>query len=532
MWNYGDILDRIHEVVPADRICLVHGDRRITWGEFNRRTNNLARYLLTAGADVGDKVAFYLRNSTEYSETVAACFKSRLVHVNVNYRYVGDELRYILDNSDSKIVVYSAEFRNRIEEIKSTSPHVVLWVEVTEGNSIVPEWARSYELLADSGDGSALDMQRSADDLLFLYTGGTTGMPKGVMWPAESHWKAMGGSVVGDTPEAVVSAHLESIKKIGEPNCYVPCCPMMHGTGLFPAISNLITGGTVVTLTGHSFSATELWQTVERHQVNSLAIVGDAFAKPMLQELNDNPGKYDISSLTSIISSGVIWSPEVKQGLLEHNSEMALTDAFGASEAAGFGRSVTTSDGTTERAKFVLGDNCKVFSESFEEIQPGSQESGYIAKSGAIPLGYYKDEEKTARTFPIINGIRYSMPGDICRIAADGSLILLGRGNACINTGGEKVYPEEVEGVLKTYPGIVDALVVGLPDEKWGQSVNALVEPETGANVEESALRDHVREHLAGYKVPKRIFANSKIARHNNGKPDYERASEFVLSQL
>ncbi len=473
-WNYGNILDGLGRAVAPDRPALVHGDRVVSWSDFTRRSNNLARRFLNRGVQAGDKVAFYMRNRPAYSETLAACFKARLVHVNVNYRYVDEELHYILDNSDSRIVVYDAEFADHVRALRAELPEVGLWVEVTDdGEWPEVEFAVSYEELTEIGDGSPLSLHRSGDDLLFLYTGGTTGMPKGVMWAHDDLWHAGAAGASPATnmvPPADLDEHCRNVAA-GPGGVIVPCCPQMHGTGLLTTIASLAMGGTVVTLTQPRFDAAELWATVQRNQVNSLAIVGDAFAKPMLRELDAHPGEYDIRSLKSIVSSGVMWSPEVKRGLLRHNPEMVLTDSFGASEAVGFGRSDTTIDGTSEVAKFQLGEHCKVFTEDFREVQPGSDQAGFVARSGAIPRGYYKDEEKTARTFPVIDGVRYSMPGDYCKVAADGTLILLGRGSVCINTGGEKVYPEEVEEVLKTFPGVTDALVVGVPDEKWGQMV-------------------------------------------------------------
>jgi len=306
----------------------------------------------------------------------------------------------------------------------------------------------------------------------------------------------------------------------------------MHGTGLFTAMATLAGGGTVVTLTGASFEAEELWDTVQKHQVNGLAIVGDAFAKPMLRALEANPGRWDIASLVSIVSSGVMWSPEVKRGLLQFNRSMVLTDSFGASEAVGFGRSDTTADGTTEIAKFKLGEHCKVFDEDFREIPPGSGRVGFVARSGALPLGYYKDPEKTAKTFPTIDGVRYSIPGDYCQVEADGTLTLLGRGSVCINTAGEKVYPEEIEEVLKTHAMVADALVVGVADDKWGQAVTGVIHLEPGANFDEAALRSHVRRHLAGYKTPKRILVSTQPLRASNGKADYKGARQFAEATI
>ncbi|MGI9325539.1 MAG: acyl-CoA synthetase [Pseudomonadales bacterium] len=534
-WNYGDILDALPVALEPEAPALIHDGQITTWQEFTARSNNLASRFLNRGVQAGDKVAFYLRNSPAYSETLAACFKARLVHVNVNYRYVDDELWYILDNSDSKIVVYDSEFADRIEGLRERLPDVGLWVEVTpQGAMPRAEFAVSYHELVEIGDGKPLNIKRSGDDLLFLYTGGTTGMPKGVMWAHDDHWRVgtAGALAAGGEAPATLAKHADNVKNAESRARLCPCCPMMHGTGLFTAIGALAQGGCVVTLTLPSFDPEELWDAIEAHKITGLAIVGDAFAKPMLRSLQAQDPARDLSSLVSIISSGVMWSPEVKQGLLQYNPQMVLTDSFGASEAVGFGRSDTTAEGGAEIAKFTLGEDCKVFTEDFQEVEPGSDQVGYVARGGPIPRGYYKDEEKTAKTFPVINGVRYSIPGDFCKVEADGTLVLLGRGSVCINTGGEKVFPEEVEEVLKTHSQVADALVVGMPDEKWGQMVTAVVQPESGASLDEDSLIAHVREHLAGYKTPKRILQKDDLARASNGKADYKAITEFAKSQL
>jgi fatty-acyl-CoA synthase len=533
-WNYGDILDSVGAVVPADKPCVIQGERVITWSEFNRRTNNLARRFLNRGLQASDKVAFYLRNHPAYLETLAACFKARLTHVNVNYRYVADELYYILDNSDAALVVYGKEFAVEVQGLRERLPGVKVWVEVSDGEPL-NDFARSYEDMAEIGDGAPLGIPRSGNDLLFLYTGGTTGMPKGVMWAHEDLWQA-GGS--GATPATNMvapvdlAAHAANVKRSGGGGSLIPCCPLMHGTGLLTAMGSLAQGGTVVLLEDASFDAEEAWAAVAKHRVTGLAIVGDAFGKPLLRALDEEQGRFDISSVQGIISSGVMWSPEVKRGLLRHNPKMVLTDSFGASEAVGFGRSDTTGDGTTEVAKFTIGENCKVFTEDHREVRPGSGEVGFIARSGPIPRGYYKDPDKTARTFPVIDGVRYSMPGDYCKVEADGTLTLLGRGSVCINTAGEKVYPEEVEEVLKSHPAVRDALVVGIPDEKWGQAVTGVIQLEPNQAFDEEELRQHVRGKLAGYKTPKRIVVAEIDMRASNGKADYKGVTEFARQRL
>jgi fatty-acyl-CoA synthase len=532
-WNFGDILDGLGGVLPADAPALAHGDDRVSWGELTARSNRLARALLERGAQPGDKVAFYMRNRCEYLVALAACFKARLVHVNVNYRYLDDELYYILENADAKFVLFGDEFAERAAGLRARLPGVAAWLQI-DGDP--PDFAESFAKLCEQGDDGALELERCEDDLLFLYTGGTTGMPKGVMWRAADLWGALGGggmiSANGGTPPASVAHHVKNVGAFGPGPVQLPACPLMHGTGLFTTILNMMGGGCCVTLTGAGFDAEELFDVVERHRVESVVIVGDAFGKPMLNALDAHPGRWDLSALRVIMSSGVMWSREVKDGLLKHHGGMLCADLFGSSEAMGFGSSVTSAAAGTKTAKFTIGDGCKVFTEEFREVTPGSGERGFIARSGPIPLGYYKDPEKTAKTFPTIDGVRYSVPGDWCTVEADGTLNLLGRGSVCINTAGEKVYPEEVEESLKTHPEVEDALVVGLPDEKWGNAVTALVELRPDAACSEDALRQHVRGQLAGYKTPKRVFVVERMFRAPNGKADYKAAAEHARKQL
>lgn len=533
-WNYGDIYEAVADVLPDDATALIHAGKVTTWKAFETRANNLARALLDAGLECGDKVGFYLRNHSAYMELLFACFIARLTHVNVNYRYVEDELWYILDNSDSKAVLFDAEFKQQVRALMPRLPDVVLWIQLGQEDDLLPG-AVAYEQLATQGSGQRMAIERSGEDMLFLYTGGTTGMPKGVMWEHASHWEAgsRGAALAPDmVPPETVAEHAENVRKSGGGNISFPVCPQMHGTGLFTSIGSLAQGGCIVTTSSARFDPEETWQLVDAHKVMSMAIVGDAFAKPLLAVLDAEPDRYDISSLLMIISSGVMWSPEVKQGLLRHNRGLTLIDSFGASEAVGFGTSTTTADGGQGIAKFMLNERTKVFTEDYEEVEPGSDTPGFVAKTGGIPSGYFKDPEKSAKTFPVINGVRYSIPGDWCRVAADGTLTLLGRGSVCINTAGEKVYPEEVEEVLKTHPDVYDALVVGVPDEKWGQSVTGVVQLRDGVELDEAALRAHVRASLAGYKCPKRIVAIDNLGRASNGKADYKGVTAYACQTL
>ena len=527
-WNFGDILDALPQVIPLDAPAFIHGDRTLTWGETTRRSNNLARAMRTRGARAGDKVAFYMRNRPEYGEVLAACFKARLVHVNVNYRYKPDEVFYIFDDSDAQTVIYGSEFRDTILQLKDRLSKVVTFVEIGDDGAGAP-FAEAYEALATAGDGAPLGIERSPDDLLFIYTGGTTGMPKGVMWRHHDLRDAQLDALrrLGPAPETL-EGHLDFIRASGPGSRTLPACPIMHGTGLITAVSCMMNGGCVVTLESPSFDADELWSVVSHWKVQSIAIVGDAFAKPMLRALDEAPERYDTSSLVSIVSSGVMWSREVKAGLLRHIPQVTLMDSFGASEALGFGMSAMTKDGEVRTATFQIGPRCKVFDEDELPVEPGSGQPGIIAMGGPIPLGYYKDPEKTAKTFRTIGGQRYSIPGDWCTVEADGALTLLGRGSACINTAGEKVYPEEVEEALKTHPGVDDALVVGVPDDKWGQAVTGVVVLSSGVGFDEDELRRHVRATLAGYKTPKRILVARVPLRASNGKADYKTVAEFA----
>jgi acyl-CoA synthetase (AMP-forming)/AMP-acid ligase II len=312
----------------------------------------------------------------------------------------------------------------------------------------------------------------------------------------------------------------------------LPAPPLMHGTGLLTAMGAMLGGGSVVTLEGETFNAEELLRAIDRHRPQSMAIVGDSFAKPMLNALDANPGKYDVSSIAMIISSGVMWSMEVKRGLLEHMPGAMLNDGFSSSEALGMGASVMARGAEAPTARFTIGERCRVFDENDRPVEPGSGVPGMVAIMGPNPLGYYKDEEKTARTFRTIDGVRYSIPGDWVTVEPDGSLTLLGRGNACINTAGEKVFPEEVEEALKRHPSVDDALVVGLPDEKWGQAVTGVVCLADGHALDEAGLRAHVRQSLAGYKTPKRIVLADRSLRTANGKADYPAARAAAESAL
>ncbi|MEZ5281801.1 MAG: acyl-CoA synthetase [Acidimicrobiales bacterium] len=531
-WNFADIWETNAATVP-DREALIHGDTRVTWSEMNRRANGVATALLAIpGVKAQDKVAQYMYNCAEFMESQFGIFKAGLVPVNTNYRYTDHELRYLWDNSDAVAVVFQGMFVENIEHIRGDLPDLKLYLWIDDGTGPCPDWATPYEQAAQAGtaDNVSSSWGRSGDDLYMLYTGGTTGMPKGVMWPQDELLKVFRAN----NPELPEEQDLDWIaaNTLAPPTpIAVPCCPLMHGTGAFTSHAVLHGGGTVITLTNHHFDADELIDVIERESVNRLAIVGDAFAKPIVRAL-DARGNPDISSLVAITSSGVMWSQETKDGLLRHHPNMMLVDAFSSSEALGMGQSVSTGAGTVKTAKFELGERAIVIDDDGNRVEPGSGQMGRVAVKGVLPIGYYKDPEKTARTFITIDGERYSTPGDYAIVEADGSLTLLGRGSVCINTGGEKVFPEEVEERLKTHPSIHDAVVVGVPDERFGQAVTGVVEMEAGQQLDPDAVIAFVREELAGYKTPKRILTIDTIGRAANGKVDYKRLSDYAAAQL
>ncbi|MDQ3106380.1 MAG: AMP-binding protein, partial [Actinomycetota bacterium] len=409
-----------------------------------------------------------------------------------------------------------------------------LWVDDGAGAGGCPDWATPYENVASTKPGRVVaPWGRSGDDLYMLYTGGTTGMPKGVMWRQDDLVGTLAANFVtlvdGDgNPDLEAGRAL-----IAQPGGKsLPACPLMHGTGAFTAFSTLSTAGCIVTLTNRTFDADELLDTIEANKVNVIAIVGDAFGKPMLRALESHPGRWDLSSLIAVVSSGVMWSEETKQGLLKHHGGMILSDNFSSSEALGMGASVSSAGGTSNTAKFALGENARVITDDGRDVEPGSGEVGMVAVKGRTPVGYYKDPEKSEKTFKVIDGSRYSVPGDFATVEADGTLRLLGRGSVCINTGGEKVFPEEVEEVLKTHPDVRDAVAVGVPDEKWGEAICAMVEPVPGVVLDEADVIAHVKSRLAAFKAPKRVISVETIGRAANGKVDYKRLKAEAAARV
>ena len=485
----------------------------------------------------------YLYNGNEYLETQFGGFKMRAVPVNVNYRYLDEELWYLLDNADAEALVFHSSLGDRVARVLDRLPKLKLLVQVDDGEPEGPERVERGRRLRGVAGGprATAAMERPEDDIYMLYTGGTTGMPKGVMYAIggiTSAFVLQGYPLVGLEPPADVSQVGELVRAAHESGnglVSIPACPLMHGTGMWlGTMIPSLAGATVVTLQSRSLDAHELLSVVQRERVTTIVIVGDAFAKPInraIDEAVDKGDPYDTSSIKMVISSGVMWTAEVKEAMLDRIPQAVLVDAIGSTEGS-IGLNVTMRGMPSQTARFTQSPTTKVFTEDGREVKPGSGEAGMVAAGGMVPLGYYKDSEKSARTFKVIDGERYSFAGDWAMIEADGSLTLLGRGSQCINTGGEKVFPEEVEEAVKRHDAVEDCLVVGVPDERFGERVVAVVSRAQGRDASGDELVGHVKEQLAHYKAPKDVVFVEKVPRAPNGKADYGRAKEVAVTEL
>jgi acyl-CoA synthetase (AMP-forming)/AMP-acid ligase II len=543
-FNVADLLERVADTVP-DHLALVCAQRRLTYAELDARANQLAHVLQEHGVGAGDHVALYLYNSTEYLEGMLAAFKIRAVPINVNYRYVEHELQYLLADADAAAVVFHREFASKLRAIRPELPALRTFIAVGDDERASDNGdnndngddtkatadldALDYEAALATASGARDFAPRSPDDLYLLYTGGTTGMPKGVMWRhVDLFFGAMAGAGGGGapirTPEEIAERCLQPRTKC------VPACPFMHGTAHWMAFSALFMGGSVIIPEEHHLDPIALWQLVEREQASYIVIVGDAFARPLLEALDTPQGAHlDVSSLQVVVSGGAVLSPTLKRALVERLPALLVVDGYGASETGGQGQSVVVAGGDIPSApRFRVGDDTQVLG---ADLRPaGVGVVGRLARRGHIPLGYYKDPVKTAETFPVVDGVRWAVPGDHAVVEPDGTITLLGRGSVSINTGGEKVYPEEVESVLKDHPDVFDALVVGVPDERWGERVVAIVQARVATQPSLAELQQHCRTQLAGYKVPRELVPVGAIERSPSGKPDYRWARTVATS--
>lgn len=522
-FNIADLVEHAVDLVP-DRVAVICGDRQVTFAELEARTNSLAHHLARHGVGAGDHVGVYARNSIEALEAMIAAYKLRAVAVNVNYRYVQNELRYVFDNADLVALVHERRYATKVADVLPSTPRCRHVIVIDDGTD-APYNGVSYEQALADGSPDRDFEPRSDDDRYILYTGGTTGDPKGVLWRHEDVWRVLGGGINFVTGEPVTHEwQMAEEGAAGGVLIRFPVPPLIHGAAQWAAFQSLFSGGTVVFVP--HFDPHDVWRVVARHRVNVMLIVGDAMARPMIEALTS--GGYDASSVVAIASSAALFSPSVKEQYLDALPNTVITDSIGSSET-GF-----TGMGFVQRgAEYTGGPRVKADPETIvidDRGRPLTEPGiGRLARGGHIPLGYHKDPARTAALFTELDGRRYTVPGDFARLEADGTITLLGRGNTCVNTGGEKVFPEEVESALKSHPDVFDALVIGVPDNLLGQRVAALIEPRPGRTVDFADLDAHVRRSIAGYKVPRSLWLVDTIGRTPSGKPDYRWAQRHAV---
>lgn len=543
-FNLAEINEAIAAAVP-ERECIVFRDRRYSWSQFAERTRRLANYL--AGRGLGchqerdalqsfesgqDHVGLYLHNGNEYLEGMLGAYKARVAPFNVNYRYVEEELNYLLNDADCRALVYHARFAPRLQAIRAELPHLDVLLQVADesGNALLPG-AVDYEEALRQASPERPPLSWSADDLYILYTGGTTGMPKGVLWRQEDiFFGALGGHPPGGMKIESLEAVVDGARTTGARA--LPAPPFMHGASHWMALTCMHQGGTVVIQDNPGrLDAHDIWSIVEREKITFLTIVGDAFGRPLLDQLDKH--SYDLSSLGVMLSGGAILTPALKEAFLDKIPQLMIIDGFGASETGGQGSQILVKGAAVSTGTFRMNEQTLVLKYDLSEpLAPGSEETGWLARSGHVPLGYFKDAEKTAKTFPVLNGRRYAVPGDHAKIAADGTIVVLGRGSVSINSGGEKIYPEEVEKALKHHPAVYDAVVVGTPSDRFGEQVTAVVQARAGEVPSVDELTEFCAHHLSRYKLPRAIVFVDEMVRSPAGKADYRWAKKYALEKL
>ncbi|MGO9344520.1 MAG: acyl-CoA synthetase [Acidimicrobiales bacterium] len=529
-FNLADLFESVVNVIPHQPAIVAH-DRRLTYVELDNRANRLANHLAEVGVGPGDRIGLQLANGTEYLEAMLACFKIRAVPVNVNYRYVASELGYLYRDAGLIGLIFHSRFAPAVTDALSSMPERRTLLEVADdaGSSGIGE---DYESSLDASSDAANFAVRSADDLYCVYTGGTTGMPKGVLWRHEDIFFAgMGG---GDPLSLgnFIGSPEELATRVMHPGLTaLPCSPFMHASAHWLAFTMLFGGGRIVTLSGGRFDPAEAWRLVGTEGVNIIVIVGDAMARPLLEELYSRAALYDVSSLMAVGSGGAVLSPATKIRMAEMLPGRILADTFGSSETGQLGGQARDDD-PYGAPRLHVDERTDVLDDELQRVVAGSGVIGRLAHSGHIPVGYLGDAKKTAVTFVEAGGLRWALSGDMATVDYDGTITILGRGSLCINTGGEKVFPDEVEAVLKGCDGIEDAVVVGVPDEHYGEGVVAVVQPHTGYQIDDDALRSACRKNLAGYKVPRRVVVVDAITRSPNGKADYMWAKALALATL
>jgi acyl-CoA synthetase (AMP-forming)/AMP-acid ligase II len=532
-FNLADMFEMVADKVPT-RSALVCGEQRASFGELEQRASQLAHYLQQQGVGPGDHVGLYLYNCNEYLEGMLACFKLRAVPINVNYRYVEEELLYIFDNADMVACIHHQEFVPHIEKVLGDAPELksLVYVADASGEDASSIGSVEYES-AMSGQSDARDFdERSDDDVFILYTGGTTGMPKGVMWPHKALFYAAMGGGGWFHPDGAITEPEQIAERIGDFAIVgMALAPLMHGACWWYACIQLLAGNSVVLNPGHHLVGEDVWDIVEREKVNSISIVGDAMAVPLLDALAAHPDRWDLSTVFNVGSGGAVFSESKQEAFRQHFPNVFISNSFGSSESGnmGFdgGGKKGQGLGNVVKSEFmsVISD---VEGEPHRHVESG--EMGIFARSGHIPVGYYNDPEKTARTFVDVDGQRWLLTGDEARLEEDQTITVYGRGSNCINSGGEKIFPEEVEQALKSHPDIFDCLVVGTPDERFGSKVSAVVQVRGDAALTLESVQEEARKHIAGYKVPRELHVVSEVPRAPSGKPAYPKALEIALT--
>ncbi|GAS94584.1 fatty-acid-CoA ligase [Mycolicibacterium canariasense] len=533
--NIADLAEHAIDAVP-DRVALISGDEKLTYAELEEKANRFAHYLQAQGIQKDDKVGLYCRNRIEIVIAMLGIVKAGAILVNVNFRYVEGELKYLFDNSDMVALVHERRYADRVANVLPETPNVKTVLVVEDGTEGPADdflkygGVEFYSAIAEHSPERDFG-PRSADDIYLLYTGGTTGFPKGVMWRHEDIYRVLLGGTDFATGEPLQDEYdLSRQAAANGPMVRYPIPPMIHGATQSATWMALFSGGTVLLVP--EFNADEVWQAIHDHKVNLLFFTGDAMARPLLDSLlahQDNGNQFDLSSLFLLASTAALFSTSLKEKFLELLPNRVITDSIGSSET-GFGGTSVVAKGQSHTGgpRVTIDKNTVVLDEDGNEVVPGSGVRGIIAKRGHIPVGYFKDEKKTAETFRTINGVRYAIPGDYATVEADGSVTMLGRGSVSINSGGEKIYPEEVEAALKGHPDVFDALVVGVPDERFGNHVAAVVQPREGTRPTLADLDAFVRTEIAGYKVPRSLWLVDEVKRSPAGKPDYRWAKDVT----
>ncbi|RIS61838.1 acyl-CoA synthetase [Mycobacteroides abscessus] len=526
--NIADLIEHAIDTMP-DRVAIISGDRKLTYAELEEQSNRLGHYLQSQGVGPGDKVGLYCRNGIEIVVALTAIVKIRAISVNVNYRYVEAELHYLFENSDMAALVHERRYSDKVANVLPSTPNVKTAIVVEDGadGSFDSYGGVPFADALAQGSPERDFGERSPDDIFLIYTGGTTGFPKGVMWRHEDIYRSLFGGINYVTGE-YIEGEWDLAKQGAEAAPFIgfPIPPMIHGATQAATFMALFQGRT--TVLAPEFNPEEVWELIEKHKINMLFFAGDAIGRPLIDALDTETGRArDLSSLWVLASSAALFSQTVKERYLELLPNRVITDAIGASETGTGGLSTVTKGQMHPGGPTVkISSTTTVLDEEGNPVQPGSGVRGLIAKSGHIPVGYFKDEKKTAETFKTFNGVRYAIPGDWATVEADGTVTMLGRGSVSINTGGEKVFPEEVESVLKGHPAVFDAVVVGVPDEKWGQHVGAVIAVREGVELTFEDLDAHARKEIAGYKVPRSIWIVDSVKRNPAGKADYRWAKE------